>query len=158
LEGLQVADRTLQRLLSDVVVSCNNAPACDWTGPSGNVDEHLQRMCPFALVPCANAHRGCQKQTARRDAAAHAATCFLADGELLLSKPSTLRGVSEELRMELREKETQLRERDVRLLQLHGELQSRNRTIARLKWLVCFLVAALAVIFGGLKQARFSFF
>jgi hypothetical protein len=147
LEGLQVADRTLRRLLSEVVVTCTNGAACDWTGPSGNVDEHLRRMCPLALVPCANAHRGCQKRTTREDAAAHAASCFLGEGELVMTKPTDVRGENEKLRKRLNDAEASV-------LQLQLDLARRDRTLTIWRRLAYICVAVFVVALAILGRPR----
>ncbi len=146
LKALLEADRTLLRLLGDIVVNCE-AP-CEWRGPRGNLKEHLQRTCLFVQVPCPNVDKGCEKQLTRRDADAHSRTCFFGAGEPMMAKPHNLR-------RDLEIVQRQLREREAELLVLRQDIERRDRVWSRVK-LVGYVAVAVLIAILALLRPKFS--
>lgn len=63
-------DKVALKRLDALRVTCpQRAGGCDWTGPRGNIEEHMTRTCDHQLCP--NGSRGCAWRGRMRDNSAH---------------------------------------------------------------------------------------
>lgn len=76
--ALLEADSKLQEFLADLQVYCTcKDSGCGWTGPRGNLDEHLAWTCAHQL--CTNVSRGCNFVGKAPVIQAHQSECAYSD-------------------------------------------------------------------------------